>query len=194
MISRILLMAIMIFMLFPSVSGAKEGMCDSVKSQIKKAHMSGGKARATRKVKQMIAAYKYLSGNISTGDLLVCIMQTGIVDAATVKAEAKEAGISPAVINKAVASKSATSSFWEAASRVTPAVTQPVAEGNTVEVASNTVEVQSNVEETEDTYVPADTYVDTITVGISETQTDLGGGVPDEVRCQQISPWTWCAY
>lgn len=185
MILRIVVTLLMAIMLIPSVATARGGMCDSVKSQINKAQLSGGKARATKKVKQMIAAFKYLSGNISTEDLLACIMETGVVDAGTVREEAIEAGIAHSVIDKALGGQPAASSFWQAAekansTRVNSTQPKPVENDNTVE--------------TEETYVPTETYVDTTTVGMSETQTDLGGGVTEEARCQQISPWTWCAY
>jgi hypothetical protein len=150
---------------------AQVNMCESVQAHIQKARSIGGDSRARLKVTQIFEARKYLKKSISEADLLKCILMSGM-DSKFIMAEAVKAGIPNQTVQVVYAQYNMS---------LPPDERAPLSLVSPIEPAESKAEPVSALE-------------NVLSLDVIAKDTIVEGGVSSGPGCNQISPWTWCAY
>jgi len=150
---------------------AQENMCESVQNHIKTAKSIGGDVKAKEKASLILGAHKYLKKSITEPELVRCILLSG-VDPNYVKAEAVSAGIPPQTVEAA---------YIKYNMSLPPEERAAISLVRPLDPAENEAEPESEVDAA-------------ISLDVIATDTIAEGGVSSGPGCNQISPWTWCAY
>ena len=150
---------------------AQIDMCESIQNHIKKAKSIGGDAKARQKITQILEARNYLKKSISEAELVRCILLSGM-DPNFIMAEAVKAGIPNQVVQVIYVQYN---------------MSLPPEKRSPINLVSP---VKPEVEKAE----PVADAGDVLTLDMIAKDTTEEGGVSSGPGCNQISPWTWCAY
>jgi len=152
-------------------SYAQVNMCDSVRAHIKKANAMGGEKSAKLKITQIFEARNYLKKSISEDELLRCIFLSGF-DPNFIIAEAVKAGIPNQTVQVV---------YLQYNMSLPPEERAPVSLVGPLEPGDTKSE-------------PVSDTGDDLTMDVIAKDSYVEGGVSSGPGCNQISPWTWCAY
>lgn len=171
---RIFVFAMIVFFTIGTAhqsASAQESMCESVQKHIRTAKSIGGEPKAKEKITQIFGAHKYLKKSISEPELVRCIFLSGI-DPNFIKAEAVSAGISNEDVQ---------------AVYVTYRMSLPPDERGAVSLVRH-------LEQGDKEDVSTSDVESTLSLDVIAKDASVEGGVSSGPGCNQISPWTWCAY
>ncbi|MFC1549267.1 hypothetical protein ACFL4R_00115 [Nitrospirota bacterium] len=150
---------------------AQVDMCESVQAHIQKAKSIGGDSRARLKITQIFEARKYLKKSISEPDLVRCVFMSGM-DHKFIMAEAVKAGIPNQTVQVV---------YVKYNMSLPPEERAPVSLVAPIDTGGEKVE-------------PVTAVANTLSLDVIAKDTTVEGGVSSGPGCNQISPWTWCAY
>lgn len=150
---------------------AQVDMCTSVQEHIKKANSMGGDKRARLKITQIFEARNYLKKSITEAELVRCVFLSGI-NPDFIISEAVKSGIPKQTVQ---------------AVYVQYNMSLPPDKRASISLVSPFVPEEKKS-------APVEETGDALTMDIIAKDSYVEGGVSSGPGCNQISPWTWCAY